>query len=367
MENSNTELKTTLKKEDFEGKIAGKDAKFFVLQNKNGIEITFSNYGQRLLSLMTPDKDGKFEDIVLGFETLNRYTEAKEKYFGAFIGRYANRIADGKYSINGKEYKLATNNGANHLHGGNIGFNAIFWQARQLEKNQIEFFGTSPDMEEGYPGNLNVKVNYLLNDRNELIIRYYATTDKPTFVNLTHHSFFNLAGEGNGSINDHLLFIAADKYTPINKSMIPTGELASVVATPFDFRKPKPIGNDLETEDLQLDYGNGYDHNFVLMDNLTKNNDGLVLAAKVVEPVSGRVLEVLTNEPGIQFYGGNFLDGKTIGKSGKPYSYRGAFCLETQHFPDSPNQPRFPTTLLTPGEQYTSVCMYRFTTVKANE
>ncbi len=357
----NIELKTILKPENFKSNSDGHDTQFYVLQNKHGLEAIFSNYGQRLLSLMVPDREGKFKDIVLGFENLQRYREARERYFGAFVGRYANRISQGRFSIAGKEYTLATNNGANHLHGGYIGFSDVFWEGRQLSHNELEFAGTSPHMDEGYPGNLEVRVNYLLTDQNELVIRYRATTDRATIVNLTHHSFFNLAGEGSGSIEGHLLKINAGSYTPIDGNMIPTGELRSVEGTPFDFRTEKPIGRDLGADHHQLQTGKGYDHNFVL-NREVRGGDGLTLAARVLEPTSGRVMEVLTDEPGLQFYSGNFLDGGTIGKSGKPYGHRGAFCLETQHFPDSPNQEGFPTTLLEPGQEYRSTCVYRFTT-----
>lgn len=356
-------VKTKLKASNFQIKIDEKKTDFYILTNENGVEVTFTNYGQRLTSLIVPDRNGKFEDVVLGFETLEEYISAKEKYMGSTIGRYGNRIAKGKFSIDGIEHDLATNNNTNHLHGGNKGFNNVVWDANQIEDNEIEFTRISPDMEEGYPGNLEVRVHYLLTDENELVIKYVAITDKPTIVNLTHHSFFNLAGEGTGTINNHLLMINADKYTPVDENLIPTGELTSVDGTPFDFTKAKPIGRDLEVADQQLTYGKGYDHNFVLKEGLTKNESGLVLAAKVVEPNSGRVMEVFTNEPGLQFYGGNFLDGGTKGKSGKSYDFRAAFCLETQHFPDSPNQPNFPSTLLMPGEKYTSTCIYKFSTI----
>lgn len=358
---NNTIIKTTLKRTNFEINIDGHDTQFYVLQNKHGLEAAFSNYGQRLLSLMVPDREGKFKDIVLGFENLKRYRQARERYFGAFVGRYANRISKGRFSIAGKEYTLETNNGVNHLHGGNVGFSDMLWKGQQLANNELEFKGISPHMDQGYPGNLRVRVNYLLTDKNELVISYRATTDMTTIVNLTHHSFFNLAGEGSGSIEGHLLKVNADIYTPIDENMIPTGELRSVEGSPFDFRSAKPIGRDLSSNHHQLQIGKGYDHNFVL-NREVRGGDGLTLAARVLEPTSGRVMEVLTDEPGLQFYSGNFLDGGTMGKSGKPYGHRGAFCLETQHFPDSPNQDRFPTTLLEPGQEYRFTCVYRFTT-----
>ncbi|WP_313790938.1 aldose epimerase family protein [Allomuricauda sp. SCSIO 65647] len=344
---------------EFKNIINDKETNLYVLRNNNGVEAIFTDYGQRLISLFVPDRNGNMEDIVLGFNTLQEYIDSKEKYFGATIGRYGNRIAKGKFSIDGKSYQLATNNGENHLHGGDKGFNDVVWDVKKVTENEIEFKRVSPDMEEGYPGNLDVTVHYHLTDDNELEITYKATTDKATHVNLTHHSFFNLKGEGEGTINDHLLYINADRYTPVDEGLIPIGKLEMVEGTPFDFRKPKPIGQDLEVKNGQLTFGNGYDHNFVLGES-PKNNKGLVLAAKVIEPTSGRIMEVYTDEPGLQFYGGNFLDGTIIGKKGKPYIFRGAFCLETQHFPDTPNNQNFPTTLLKPEEEYSSTCIYKF-------
>ncbi|MCM5661803.1 aldose epimerase family protein [Galbibacter mesophilus] len=344
----------------FVGNVDGKSVNFYRLRNKNKVEATFTNYGQRLISLYVPDNEGRMEDVVLGFNSLKMYQNANEKYFGATIGRYGNRIAKGKFTIQGQAYQLATNNNSNHLHGGVKGFNEVVWEADQISENEIEFHRISPHMEEGYPGNLNVKVNYILTDENELRITYEATTDRSTPVNLTHHSFFNLRGEGNGTINEHILMINANQFTPVDKGLIPTGEMRSVEGTPFDFSQPKPIGQDLETENQQLIFGMGYDHNFVLNDT-PKSDSGLTLAARVIEPESGRVMEVFTNEPGLQFYGGNFLNGEAVGKSGKPYTFRGAFCLETQHFPDSPNHSNFPNTLLEPGETYNSICVYKFT------
>ncbi|MFS4417998.1 aldose epimerase family protein [Maribacter sp. 2307ULW6-5] len=346
---------------NFRSQIDGKEVGLYTLMNKNGLKATFTNYGQRLISLYVPDKNGDFEDVVLGFPTLEGYINADEKYFGATIGRYGNRIAKGKFTLDGKQYELETNNGENHLHGGEKGFESVVWDANQISDNEIEFTRTSPDMEEGYPGNLEVKVSYLLTDDNELRIDYEAVTDKKTPINLTHHSFFNLRGEGDGTVDEHILMINADKFTPVDAGLIPTGELQEVAGTPFDFTKPKPIGQDLGVENQQLKYGGGYDHNFALKD-APKNEDGLVLAAKVTEPESGRVMEVLTDEPGLQFYGGNFLDGGVVGKSANPYIFRGAFCLETQHFPDGPNQPDFPNTILEPGDTYSSTCVYKFST-----
>lgn len=352
---------TSIDSIDFKGNIVNEDVGFFTIQNKHGIEASFTNYGQRLISLFVPDRDGAMKDIVLGFSSLVDYNNSNEKYFGATIGRYANRIAKGKFKIDGETYALVANNGENHLHGGPEGFHNVVWSTNKISENEIEFTRVSPDMEEGYPGNLNIKVNYKLTDDNKLIIRYFASTDKQTIINLTHHSFFNLKGEGAGDINDHVLMINADHYTPIDAGLIPNGEIVKVGGTPFDFTIPKPIKEDVAETNQQLEFGNGYDHNFVL--NKTPiDSEGLVLAAKIMEPDSGRVMEVYTDEPGLQFYGGNFLDGKIVGKSGKPYNCHGAFCLETQHFPDSPNRKNFPSTLLAPSETYISTCVYKFST-----
>ncbi|WP_244526863.1 aldose epimerase family protein [Pseudozobellia thermophila] len=358
MKKQESKLSKHINVKNFETVIDGDSVNLYTLKNKNGIEVALTNYGQRLISLHVPDKNGNFEDIVLGFPDLKNYL-AKKNYYGATIGRYGNRIAKGKFTIDGKEYDLAINNNENHLHGGIKGFESVVWNVDRANDREIVFSRTSPDMEEGYPGNLNVTVTYTLTDDNELKINYRASTDKPTYVNLTHHSFFNLKGEGNGTVNDHVLMLNADSYTPVDSGLIPTGEIARVAGTPFDFTHPKAIGKDLNVEDEQLKYGNGYDHNFVL-NKTPLNEDGLVLAARVVEPSSGRTLEVFTDEPGVQFYGGNFLTGADIGKSGKPYVFRGSFCLETQHFPDSPNQPDFPSTRLDPGETYSSNCVYKF-------
>ncbi|PCI33658.1 MAG: galactose-1-epimerase [Flavobacteriaceae bacterium] len=354
-------LKSKINPENFEAVIDGEKTRLFVLNNKNGLEATFTNFGQRLVSLMVPDKNGVFEDVVLGFSNLEGYQSARGNYFGAIIGRYSNRIANGEFSIDGVSYQLAVNNGGNHIHGGNKGFNNVVWKGEQQSNNEVEFTRISSNMEEGYPGNLNVRVNYKLTEDNELQINYYATTDKSTIVNLTNHSFFNLAGEGKGNVNNHLLTINADFFTPVNNNLIPTGVLENVEDTPFDFTIEKAIGRDLDLENEQFNYTKGYDHNFVL-NNSPKNEQGLIFAAKVVEPKSGRVMEVYTNEPGIQFYESNFLDGVAIGKSGKPYVFRGAICLETQHFPNSPNQSNFLSTLLKPNQIYSSTTVYKFST-----
>ncbi len=345
-----------LDKADFTTTIDGKDVSLFTLNNNKGLIAQITNFGGKVVSLWQADKDGKYEDIVLGYPNIDGFIKAKEKYFGALIGRYGNRIGAGKFSLDSIEYSLATNNGLNHLHGGNTGYDAVVWDAKQLNEQKLELTYLSKDMEEGYPGNLQIKVLYQLTATNELKIEYWSTTDAPTVVNLTHHSFFNLHGAGNGTINDHVLQINATNYTPVDNDLIPTGEIARVLETPFDFRQPIAIGTRLEDKNMQLQFGLGYDHNFVLDDRGSPHH----FAAKVVDPTSGRTMEVYTNEPGLQFYGGNFLDGTIIGKKGKDYEYRSAFCLETQHFPDSPNKPNFPTTRLNPGEEYYSLCVYRF-------
>ncbi|MEO9510581.1 MAG: aldose epimerase family protein [Flavobacteriaceae bacterium] len=337
--------------------INGKTTRIFTLENKNGLKAIFSNYGQRIISLHVPDKRGNFEDIVLGFSSLPEYFDGPGKYFGAVIGRYGNRISKGKFTLDGTAHQLSINNGDNHLHGGKKGFGSVVWDTEQVNKSEIHFSRVSPDNEEGYSGNLLVEVTYQLNDANELIIKYKAKTDKATPINLTHHSYFNLKGAGNGSIDQHILQINANSFTPVNQHLIPTGTIEDVQGTPFDFLIPKPIGRDISTKNEQLYFGNGYDHNFVL-NKSTEGDDELTFAAKAVEANSGRTMEVFTNEPGIQFYSGNRLD--ILGKEGKHYPNRGAFCLETQHYPNSPNNPNFPNVILQPGEVYKSTCMYRF-------
>lgn len=345
-----------LEKSSFEKVIDGKQVRLYTLKNFSGMSAEITNYGGKVVSLWVPDRLGVYQDIVLGHSNIDDYVSSKEKYFGALIGRYGNRIANGKFSLDGKEYNLAKNNNENHLHGGNKGYNSVVWDAKQTDDQTLELSYKSKDMEEGYPGNISIKVVYKLTDNNELKTEYWATTDAPTVINLTHHSFFNLRGAGNGTINDHLLQINAANYTPVDEGLIPTGEIATVEDTPFDFQKPTPIGKRLEANNKQLDYGLGYDHNFVLNQNLNRLN----FAAKILDSISGRQMEVYTNEPGLQFYGGNFLDGSVVGKDNKTYNYRTAFCLETQHFPDSPNKEHFPSTRLNVGMEYYSICIYKF-------
>lgn len=338
----------------------GKQISLYTLKNANGIEVKITNYGGKIVSLMVPDRSGQFGDVVLGYETIDEYINGNP-YFGALIGRYGNRIAKGKFTLNNKECTLAVNNGDNALHGGIKGFNDVVWDARPFKSGDgeaLELAYLSKDGEEGYPGNLSVKVIYTLTGNNELKIDYSASTDKTTVLNLTHHSFFNLAGEGKGDILEHELMINADRFTPVDDGLIPTGELRSVKGTPMDFTGAAVIGKRIDQDDEQLKFGGGYDHNWVL----NKTGDKLSLAATVYEPTAGRFMEVFTTEPGLQFYAGNFLDGSDIGKGGKAYKYRSAFCLETQHFPDSPNHPEFPSTVLNPGETYTQHTIYKFST-----
>lgn len=342
---------------DFKKAVDGKAVDIYTLKNKNGLTAVITNYGGRIVSLMVPDKDGKLTDVVLGYQKLDGYQKEGDPFFGALIGRYGNRIAKGKFTLDGKEYQLAVNNGQNALHGGPTGFHKRVWDAKRITENSLELTYVSADGEEGYPGNLTVKVLYTLTDDNSLKIDYAATTDKTTVQNLTNHAYFNLNGEGSSTINDHILMIDADKFTPVDTTLIPTGELKDVAGTPFDFRKAVAIGSRVDADDEQIKAGPGYDHNFVL----NKKGNALTLAATVTGPVTGITMDVLTTEPGIQFYGGNFLDGKTNdGKGAKSYPRRSAFCLETQHFPDSPNQKTFPSTVLKPGETYKSTTVYKF-------
>jgi aldose 1-epimerase len=340
------------------GTVAGQNVEMYTLRNAHGIEVKATNYGAIITSIVTPDRSGRPGDIVLGFDTLDGYLK-DPPYFGAVVGRYGNRIAKGRFTLDGRTYALATNNGPNHLHGGVKGFDKVVWKAELPEgKNAVVFSRRSSDGEEGYPGNLDVRITYELTDRNELVVGYRATTDKATPVNLTQHSYFNLAGEGD--VLGHQLTIAADRYTPVDSTLIPTGELAPVEGTPFDFRTSTAIGARIDQPNEQLKNGNGYDHNWVL----SRKGAGRQLAARVVEPKTGRTLEVSTTEPGLQFYSGNFLDGKITGKDGRAYQRRSGLCLETQHFPDSPNQPKFPSTILRPGATYASETVFTFGVVK---
>lgn len=340
----------------------GEAVELYVLTNKNGLEAAITTYGGAVVSLKVPDRNGKLGDVVLGYDSAEGYVNDKS-YLGAIVGRYANRIAHAEFSLDGKTYKLAKNNGENSLHGGIKGFNKALWTPRIRPTKfgqSLELSYLSKDGEEGFPGNLKVTVVYSLADDNALTINYTATTDKKTVVNLTNHSYLNLAGPGSGDILGHLLMIDAEKFTPVDSHLIPTGELREVQGTPLDFRKATAIGARINQDDEQLKLGSGYDHNFVLRE---PGGNVVSRVARVVEPKSGRVLEVWTSEPGVQFYTGNFLDG-VLGKGGVSYTKRSAFCLETQHFPDSPNQPKFPSVVLNPGLPYHTVTMYRFSVEK---
>jgi aldose 1-epimerase len=350
--------KPLMKKEPFGTTDDGVSVSIYTMKNSKGMEARITNYGGILVSLLVPDKSGRLDDVVLGYDSLPSYIK-NNPYFGCLVGRYGNRIAKGIFALDGKEYSLAVNNGANTLHGGLKGFDKVVWDAREQKGKagqSLVLTYLSKDGEEGYPGNLHVKVVYTLTENNELKIDYTATTDKATVVNLTHHSYFNLAGAGKGDILSHELMINAEKFTPIDSGLIPTGELKDVGGTPFDFTKATPIGSRINADDQQIKYGKGYDHNFVL----NRKGKGLSLAARAEEKTTGRVMEVLTTEPGVQFYSGNFLDGTNIGKGGIPYNFRYGFCLETQHFPDSPNKPEFPSTVLKPGKTYSTSTVYKF-------
>ncbi len=341
----------------FGGELDGKKVELFTLKNEQGMVVQITNFGGRVVDLWVPDREGRFTDVVLGYSTLDGYLNSNEIYYGTLVGRYGNRIGNARFTLNDSVYTLAANDGINHLHGGVKGYNDVVWDAVQSDEKTVLLSYLSPDGEEGYPGNLQVNVTYELTPDNELNINDTATTDKPTPVNLTHHSYFNLKGAGEGDINDHVLYINAPFYTPVDGGLIPTGEIAPVDGTPFDFRTPMAIGARVNDDNEQLKYGQGYDHNWVLT---TPSGPGLTLAARVVEPSTGRTMEVFTNEPAIQFYGGNFLNGKDTGKNGKVYNHRGALCLETQHFPDSPNHLEFPSVILEPGQEYYSICIYKF-------
>jgi aldose 1-epimerase len=327
--------------------------KSFVLKNKNGTEIHFSNYGGIVTKILTKNKSGKIGDIVLGFDRIEEYKKHPEHpYFGALIGRYGNRIAKGHFTLDKKEYTLAVNNGPNHLHGGKIGFDKVFWTVKELGKNKYSLSYLSKDGEEGYPGNLNVTVTYELTDKDEWKITYLAETDKATPLNLTQHSYWNLSADKGSTILDHVLMINADEITVVDSDLTPTGKMKKVAGTEMDFTEPKVIGEDI----AKVKEGGGYDHNYVLRGEAGE----MKVAATLHHPKSGRFMEVSTTEPGIQFYSGNFLDGKLTGKNGDAYVKNDGLCLETQHFPDSPNHPNFPSTILKPGNKYTSTTVYKF-------
>jgi aldose 1-epimerase len=340
----------------FQQTLDGKQVDLYLLKNKNNVTAEFTNYGARLVSLVVPDKNGNKVDVVLGHDNVGGYAKPNEPYFGCTIGRFGNRIANAKFSLDGKEYTLDKNNGPNSLHGGSKGFHTKVWDTQQKDSQTIVFTYVSPDGDAGYPGKLTSKVTFTLTDDNALQIDYEATTEAKTVINLTNHAYFNLNGAGSGTINDHELMIDADNITPVNATLIPTGKLMKVDGTPFDFRKPTTIGSRIDSTNEQIKNGQGYDHNFALNGQAGKVRK----VADVKGNVSGITMEVLTDQPGLQFYGGNFLNGSEIGKGGKPYNHRSAFCLEAQHYPDSPNQPTFPTTVLNPGETYKQTTIYKF-------
>lgn len=353
-----TKANATVTRQPFGSLPDGTAVELFTLTNANGIEVRAMTYGAIIVSIRTPDRSGRLDDIALGHDTLKGY-EKNAPYLGAIVGRYGNRIAKGRFTLDGRTYQLATNDGPNHLHGGNKGFDKVTWRGEPFDDQRgvgVVFSRTSPDGEEGYPGNLAARVTYTLTAANELRVDYEATTDKATVLNLTQHTYFNLAGDGSGDILGHAMQINADRFTPVDATLIPTGKLAPVEGTPFDFRRPTPIGQRIDAADEQIKLGRGYDHNFVL----SKQGSGVTLAARVVEPKTGRTLEVSTDQPGVQFYSGNFLDGTVTGRGGHVYNHRNGFCLETQHFPDSPNHSDFPSAVLRPGETFRSTTVFRF-------
>lgn len=347
----------SLNERDFETSINGKQTCLILLKNENGMSVALTNYGARIVSIFVPDKFGKFDDVVLGFNTIQEYLSADELYHGATIGRFANRIANARFTLDDEEIQLTANNGINHLHGGTNGFHAVVWDVLESDGHSVTFRYNSKDGEEGFPGNLIVDVSFTLTQENELVIEYLAISDKKTILNLTNHAYFNLKAEGSGSVGQHKLTIFADAFTPINERGIPTGEIQSVEHTPLDFRKEKDMGEEWNADHTQIQIGNGYDHNFVLK---KRESNTFEFVAKVYEPESGRVLEVHTTEPGLQLYTANYFSGNDIGKQGTSYLPKSAFCLETQHFPDSPNQSHFPNVVLEKGEKFYSKTVYGF-------
>jgi aldose 1-epimerase len=362
-ENSKIKLdsvKMILETKNFDTIIDGKKVTLYWIENKD-VQAAFTNYGGRLIGLWVKDKNGKPTDVVVGMNSVKGFKNATEPYFGATIGRVGNRVALGKFTLEGKQYQIPLNNGKNALHGGVKGFQDVVWNAEKINGNTLVFTYASPDGEQGFPGNLNVKVTYSITDNNAVKMEYEATTDKTTVVNLTNHAFFNLNGEGSGTILNHELQIYGDKFTPVDEGLIPTGELKSVKNTPFDFTSKHKIGERIETNDEQLKFGKGYDHNYVL--NTTKK-DGFIHATTIKGDISGITLDIYTEEPGIQFYSGNFMQSKNTFKSGAKDDFRTAFALETQHFPDAPNQPKFPQITLKAGEKYHTVSLYQFSSEK---
>lgn len=350
------------KPETFNITIDNKDVSLYTLQSGNGITMQVTNYGGRIVSLWVPDRNGKYEDVVFGFENINKYINNEgERYLGPVIGRYANRIAKARFELDHVIYELPANDNGNTLHGGLKGFDSHPWNVDSITNNMIEMSYVSPDGDEGFPGTVNIKMKYQLTKDNELVIKYEATTDKPTHINLTNHSQFNLKGAGNGTILDHVMTVNSSNMTPVDSLLIPTGEIASIKETPFDFRNATTIGKRIDTNDDQLKIGKGYDHNWII-DRQTEKEVEFV--ASIYEPTSGRFMEVLSDQPGVQIYTGNFFTGKVMGKYGKPLLHRGAVALEVQKYPDTPNKPNFPTTRVNPGEIYTQTCIYKFSVKK---
>lgn len=353
---------TAMEDSAFEKNVNGKEVKLYHLSNKNGMEMTVSNFGARVVELFAPDKNGNFEDVVLGYDNLDEYINTPGGYYGAPIGRYGNRIADAKFTLDGQTYQLEANNGPNNLHGWPGGYHDRVWEVLEATNQMLAMKYVSPDGEAGFPGELTVYMNYYLTDDNEFKITYKATTDKPTIVNLTHHSFFNLNGQGEGNVRNHMLELNADKFTPVNDVLIPLGELKPVEGTPFDFKEPHLIGERIDADNEQIKKGGGYDHNWVI--NREEGNTETIKIASVWVPENGRKMEVFTDQPGVQVYTGNFMNGKGAAKEGKVYEKQGAICLETQHFPDSPNQASYPSVTLRPGETYNHECIYKFSVIK---
>jgi aldose 1-epimerase len=342
-------------KKEVYGTRDGKEVYLFTLTNKDGNVLKLTNFGARIVWIEVPDREGKKANVTFGFDSSDKMIKG-DPYYGAVVGRYANRIANGKFSLDGAEYTLARNNGQNSLHGGPGGWHSSVWNSEIVPGTEfptVKFTFKSPDMEEGYPGNMDVEAVYTWTDKNEIVMSYLCTTDKKTVLNITNHAYFNLHGTGNGDILDHVVTINASNITPVDSNLIPTGELRPVTGTPFDFTTPHSVGERINEKYDQLILGRGYDHNFVI-------DKKVEVAASVYDPVTGRLLEVITDQPGVQFYCGNFLDGKFIGYGGKPYNFRTGLCLETQHYPDSPNHPGFPSTVLSPGETFKSQTIYRF-------
>ncbi|GHU64969.1 aldose 1-epimerase [Bacteroidia bacterium] len=349
-----------LNKKDFQAIVDGKPVDLYILSNQSGSEVAITNYGGKIVSIYVPDKDGNYVDVVLGKSNITGYQNLQEAYFGSLCGRVANRIAGGKFSLDGKDYQLAVNNGPNSLHGGIKGYNAVVWDAEQTDAQTLILKYLSKDGEEAYPGNLSITVVYKLTDNNAIEISYKATTDKTTILNLTNHSYFNLSGEGDPSVYDHELQIHADNYLPTSDVAIPFGKPESVAGTPFDFRTAHTIGERIEENFQQLIWGNGYDHNYCI----NRSNNDLIPCAKVKSPKTGIILEVYTTEPGIQLYTGNYLQGDFPGKKGHPYPKRSAFCLETQHYPDSIHNPEYPSTVLRPEDTFESKTVFKFSVEK---